>query len=409
MLRRARRDALSDSARRPRVHLRRELACGRGAHRCRIRCRSTAPIRVDCRRRVLRRPTCPRAAPRDLAARNLGVSVDNDFALLAALGGDTAGASEPRSLRARCRQGLLGRDVEWLGRPRASRAARRTSRTGRCMPTRPASTGYPSRAHQDKLPVVLGADGRHRPDQGPVRRPRTSFKIAHRTAIDGTDRQRGALPSHWASSSASRRRRRTSLGALAGREFLLVERYDREHSDRGGARSLPPGGLLPGAWAFRTPQVPDRGRPRACGLLCAAARSQWLGTRPARRSSCSTPFVLSFLDRQPRRARQELLAALSARLAQRDSQPRRRRPQHRRLPGNVAQDGDEHRRRVSRRLRSVSSPRSSPGAGRTRGGSGKATNTRHGRRRSRGCSAGARRLGGRSLGLGGAGANCPNG
>jgi serine/threonine-protein kinase HipA len=54
----------------------------------------------------------PEGAPRERAARNLGVSADNDFALLAALGGDTAGAIS--LLAPGERPAPVGRDVQWL-------------------------------------------------------------------------------------------------------------------------------------------------------------------------------------------------------------------------------------------------------------------------------------------------------
>src|SRR5271165_3294254 len=55
----------------------------------------------------------PEGSPRERAARNLGVSADNDFALLAALGGDTAGAIS--LLAPGERPAPVGRDVQWLG------------------------------------------------------------------------------------------------------------------------------------------------------------------------------------------------------------------------------------------------------------------------------------------------------
>src|SRR5205807_8339387 len=54
----------------------------------------------------------PEGAPREVLARNLGVSAGNDFTLLAALGGDTAGAIS--LLTPGERPAPAGDEVRWL-------------------------------------------------------------------------------------------------------------------------------------------------------------------------------------------------------------------------------------------------------------------------------------------------------
>ena len=180
-----------------------ELACRRACPRCHSRCRSTAPIRVAPWARSSA-ASCPRAL-RATSARILGVSVDNDFALLAALGGDTAGAI---SLLApgEIRQDRSGRDVEWLD--------------DRSLPS--CSTNFPSRplhadedgeyrlslaGAQDKLPVVVDADGRIGLTKG--RTPSTHVLKTPIAARRHVPTRRFAQPSDgcWAS---RRRRRRPS-------------------------------------------------------------------------------------------------------------------------------------------------------------------------------------------------------
>ncbi len=98
----------------------------------------------------------PEGAPRERAARNLGVSSDNDFALLAALGGDTAGAIS--LLTPGERPAPIGRDVQWLSESELATLIDE-------LPSRPLHAhedgGYrlSLAGAQDKLPVILGADG----------------------------------------------------------------------------------------------------------------------------------------------------------------------------------------------------------------------------------------------------------
>jgi serine/threonine-protein kinase HipA len=165
----------------------------------------------------------PEGAPRELAARNLGVSAGNDFALLAALGGDTAGAIS--LLQAGERPAPVGHDVQWL---RESELAALIDE----LPSRPMHADSEGEYRlslagaQDKLPVVLGADGRIGLTKG--RTPSTHILKIPIAGHDGTIANEAlcaaigrlldidtVLASPW---------------RVAGRELLLVERYDREHT-----------------------------------------------------------------------------------------------------------------------------------------------------------------------------------
>jgi serine/threonine-protein kinase HipA len=171
----------------------------------------------------------PEGASRELAARNLGVSVDNDFAMLAALGGDMAGAVSllaPGEV-----PGPVGADVEWLDDGDLVVLLDE-------LPTRPLHADAEGEYRlslagaQDKLPVVVGADGRIGLTKG--RTPSTHIlktPIAH---LDGTVVNEALCPAIGRllgidAVVASPRR-------LADREFLLVERYDRARDDRGVRR-----------------------------------------------------------------------------------------------------------------------------------------------------------------------------
>ncbi len=171
----------------------------------------------------------PEGAPRDLVARNLGVSADNDFVMLAALGGDTAGAVS--LLAPGETPGPVGKDVEWLD-------DRELVVLLDELPARPLHADEDGEFRlslagaQDKLPVIVGADGRIGLTRG--RTPSTHIlktPIAH---LDGTVANEALCPAIGRllgvdAVVASPRR-------LAEREFLLVERYDREHDDQGVRR-----------------------------------------------------------------------------------------------------------------------------------------------------------------------------
>lgn len=100
----------------------------------------------------------PEGQPREVLARTLGVSRDNDFSLLAALGGDTAGAI---SLRSPDEPGpeRAGEDVVWLDDAELADEIRQ-------LPGRPMHADANGEYRlslagaQDKLPVVVDRSGR---------------------------------------------------------------------------------------------------------------------------------------------------------------------------------------------------------------------------------------------------------
>jgi serine/threonine-protein kinase HipA len=100
----------------------------------------------------------PEGEPRRLLARRLGVSERNDFALLAAIGGDTAGAitlAPPGAAPPHA----SGSDVEWLDEAQLAKLIV-------TLPDRPMLADEDGEIRlslagaQDKLPVVVDADGR---------------------------------------------------------------------------------------------------------------------------------------------------------------------------------------------------------------------------------------------------------
>jgi serine/threonine-protein kinase HipA len=100
----------------------------------------------------------PEGEPRRLLARRLGVSERNDFALLAAIGGDTAGAitlAPPDAVPPR----PSGSDVKWLDEVQLAELIA-------TLPDRPMLADEDGEIRlslagaQDKLPVVVDADGR---------------------------------------------------------------------------------------------------------------------------------------------------------------------------------------------------------------------------------------------------------
>jgi len=172
----------------------------------------------------------PEGAPRQRAARNLGVSADNDFALLAALAGDTAGAIS--LLAPGERPAPVGRDVQWLSDGELATLIDE-------LPSRPLHADEDGEYRlslagaQDKLPVVLGPNGQVGLTKG--RTPSTHILKIPVAGHDGTIANEALCPAigrilgiDTVHSSPQR---------LAAREFLLVERYDREHAD-GAVRRL---------------------------------------------------------------------------------------------------------------------------------------------------------------------------
>jgi serine/threonine-protein kinase HipA len=171
----------------------------------------------------------PEGAPREQLARNLGVSAGNDFELLAALGGDTAGAI---SLLA---PGIVpepvGEDVEWLD-------DRALAELLDELPARPMHADEDGEYRlslagaQDKLPVVVGADGRIGLTRG--RTPSTHILKTPIVRLDDTvvnEALCAALGTLLGLETATGTPRR-----VADREFLLVDRYDRRLTDSGVRR-----------------------------------------------------------------------------------------------------------------------------------------------------------------------------
>jgi serine/threonine-protein kinase HipA len=168
----------------------------------------------------------PEGAPRARAARNLGVSAGNDFALLAALGGDTAGAIS--LLAPGERPAPVGHDVQWLAESELATLIDE-------LPSRPLHADEDGEYRlslagaQDKLPVVLGADGRIGLTTG--RTPSTHILKTPIADHDGTIANEALCPA--IGQILGIETVRASPRRAAGREFLLVERYDREHTADG--------------------------------------------------------------------------------------------------------------------------------------------------------------------------------
>ena len=164
----------------------------------------------------------PEGTPRQTLARQLGVSADNDFSLLAALGGDTAGAisvvvpgDAPPDTRSH--------DVRWLDD--AELAAEIHD-----LPIRPMHADDEGEYRlslagaQDKLPVVVGPDGR----VGLTRGGAPSTHIM-KTPIAGLEH---TVANEALCLDLGRRLNIPTVTAaprhVGDTECLLVERYDRE-------------------------------------------------------------------------------------------------------------------------------------------------------------------------------------
>ncbi|HTD57749.1 MAG TPA: type II toxin-antitoxin system HipA family toxin [Solirubrobacteraceae bacterium] len=171
----------------------------------------------------------PEGVPRGSLARNLGVSAANDFGLLQALGGDTAGAisllpagDTPRS---------VGGEVEWLEEHDLAELVDD-------LPNRPMHADDAGEYRlslagaQDKLPVVVGADRRIGLTKGGT--PSTHIL---KTAIAGLD---GTVFNEALCLAIGRRLGIETVATepcrVEGRDFLLVERYDRVHDEHGVRR-----------------------------------------------------------------------------------------------------------------------------------------------------------------------------
>jgi serine/threonine-protein kinase HipA len=168
----------------------------------------------------------PEGEPRRQLARLVGVSQGNDYSMLAAIAGDTAGAITllPEGLR----PGSVVDDVEWLDDDGLVSLLED-------LPSRPMHVDADGEYRlslagaQDKLPVVVGNDGRigltrgQTPSTHIIKTPieRLEHTVVNEAFCPMIGRELGievvnAVPHR-----------------VAGREFLLVERYDRRRLSGG--------------------------------------------------------------------------------------------------------------------------------------------------------------------------------
>jgi serine/threonine-protein kinase HipA len=163
----------------------------------------------------------PEGIPREVLARQLGVSAGNDFSLLQVLGGDTAGAVsllEPGESPE-----PAGGDVRWLN---DSELVREIDE----LPSRPMHADADGEYRlslagvQDKLPVVVGEGGRIGLTKG--RTPSTHILKTPIPRLDDT------VANEALSLAIGDRLGISTVEAVPhrveDREFLLVTRYDRE-------------------------------------------------------------------------------------------------------------------------------------------------------------------------------------
>jgi serine/threonine-protein kinase HipA len=171
----------------------------------------------------------PEAEPRRQLARLVGVSERNDYSLLAAIAGDTAGAitllpegEQPRP---------AGGDVEWLDDAELAQLLAE-------LPSRPMHVDEDGEYRlslagaQDKLPVVVGAGGRIGLTKG--RTPSTHIiktpieRLAHTVVNEAFCPMVGRELGVDVVNATPHR--------VADREFLLVERFDRRPATDGTVR-----------------------------------------------------------------------------------------------------------------------------------------------------------------------------
>lgn len=169
----------------------------------------------------------PEGEVRTLVARRLGVSAGNDFGLLYAIGGDCAGAVTLLPVGVSPDDQPASADVRWLDEPALAAALDE-------LPRRPLLADPDEGIRlslagaQDKLPVVV-RDGRigiplgRTPSTHIVKTPIARFEdtVANEAFCLDLTRTIGL-----AAASAEVRQ-------ADGREFLLVERYDRRHTADG--------------------------------------------------------------------------------------------------------------------------------------------------------------------------------
>lgn len=173
----------------------------------------------------------PEGTPRELLARRLGVSVANDFGLLAAVGGDTAGAISLYPEGA-APETAAADDTDWLDGDALTTLIDE-------LPSRPMHADEDGEYRlslagaQDKLPVVVDGAGRIGLTKG--RTPSTHIlkmpiaRLPHTVLNEAFCLALGVALGIDAVPATPRR--------IADREFLLVERYDRRR-DRDAIRRL---------------------------------------------------------------------------------------------------------------------------------------------------------------------------
>jgi serine/threonine-protein kinase HipA len=172
----------------------------------------------------------PEGTPRQILARQLGVSAANDFGLLEALGGDTAGAVSLLAPGSAI-PSTTGDDVEWLDEGELSELIAE-------IPSRPMHADSDGEwrlslaGAQDKLPVIVGADGRVGLTRG-----RTPSTHILKTPIAGLH---NTVANEAYCLELGRRLGIDTAAAVprrAGdRECLLVARYDRRATPAGVER-----------------------------------------------------------------------------------------------------------------------------------------------------------------------------
>lgn len=165
----------------------------------------------------------PDGEVRTLVARRLGVSAGNDFGLLSAIGGDCAGAVTLLPVAEAPERSPGEPRVRWLAEPELAEALDELPR--RPLLADPEEGIRLSLAGaQDKLPVVvegerIGIPLGRTPSTHIIKTP-----IAHFDDTVANEAFCLALAGALGLSAAT-----ADVRAAAGREFLLVERYDRRH------------------------------------------------------------------------------------------------------------------------------------------------------------------------------------
>jgi serine/threonine-protein kinase HipA len=171
----------------------------------------------------------PEGPPRELLSRRLGVSVGNDFGLLEALGGDTAGAVSllPRGTG----PGQSGEDVQWLTESELAELIDD-------LPMRPMHADDDGEFRlslagvQDKLPIVVDDSGRLGLTKGGT--PSTHILKTPIFRLDDTVANEALCPAIGRLLDIETVR--AMPHRVVGRAFLLVPRYDRQGGDAGARR-----------------------------------------------------------------------------------------------------------------------------------------------------------------------------